>query len=100
MIAEATAQIGHKEFTAHGLRKNAAKALAEAGCTIHELMAITGHKTLKLAMHYSKGAAQKRLAQEAMDKLETATKVANSRTIGEPKVANLIGKSGKTAISS
>jgi integrase len=99
MVAEATAQIGHKEYTAHGLRKNAAKALAEADCTIHQIMAITGHKTLKLAMHYSKGAAQKRLAQEAIDKLESATKVANSRTIGEPKVANLIDKPGKTAIS-
>jgi integrase len=99
MVAEATAQIGHKEYTAHGLRKNAAKALAEADCTIHQIMAITGHRTLKLAMHYSKGAAQKRLAQEAINKLESATKVANSRTIGEPKVANLIDRSGKKAVS-
>jgi integrase len=99
MIAEATAQIGRKEYTAHGLRKNAAKALAEAGCTIHQIMAITGHKSLSLAMHYSKGAAQKRLAQEAIDKLESATKVANPRTIEEPKVANLIDKPGKKAAS-
>lgn len=99
MVAEATAQVGHKEYTAHGLRKNAAKALAEAGCTIHQIMAITGHKSLQLAMHYSKGAAQKRLAQEAIDKLENAMKVANPRTIGEPKVANLVDKSGKKAMS-
>ena len=32
------AQIGHKEYAAHGLRKNAAKA----GCTIQKIMAITG----------------------------------------------------------
>jgi hypothetical protein len=35
MIAESTARIGAKEYTAHGLRKNAAIALAEAGCTVH-----------------------------------------------------------------
>ena len=41
MIAESTARIGAKEYTAHGLRKNAAIALAEAGCTVHQIMAIT-----------------------------------------------------------
>jgi integrase len=80
MIAEATAQIGAKEYTAHGLRKNAAIALAEAGCTVHQIMAITGHKTWKQAMHYTQRAGQKQLAQQAMDKLEAATKVANPGT--------------------
>jgi integrase len=97
MIAEATEQIGAKEYTAHGLRKNAAIALAEANCIPHQIMAITGHKTLKQVMHYSKGAAQKRLAQEAIDKLESATKVANPRTFAEPKVANFAEKQGKKA---
>ena len=77
MIAEATAQIGAKEYTAHGLRKNAAKALADAGCTVHQIMAITGHKTLRQAMHYTKQANQRDLAQEAM---KARTKVANRRT--------------------
>jgi integrase len=99
MIAEATTQIGHKQYTAHGLRKNAAKALAEAGCTVHQIMAITGHKTLRQAMHYAKGAAQKQLAEEAIGKLESATKVANPRTFAEPKVANPIEKSGKKSVS-
>jgi integrase len=85
MIAEATAQIGHKEYTAHGLRKNAAIALAEADCTVHQIMAITGHKTLKQAMHYTKGVAQKRLAREAIDKLESAGRVANPGTSGVRK---------------
>jgi integrase len=80
MIAEATAQIGAKQYTAHGLRKNAAQALAEAGCTVHQIMAITGHKTWKQAMHYTKRVAQKQLAQQAIDKLESATKLANPRT--------------------
>ena len=35
----------------------------------------------------------------AIDKLENAMKVANPRTIGEPKVANLVDKPGKKAMS-
>lgn len=80
MIAEATAEIGAGQYTAHGLRKNAAIALAEADCTVHQIMAITGHKTWKQAMHYTQRAAQKQLAQQAIDKLETKTQVANPRT--------------------
>ncbi len=45
MVTVATARIGAKECSAHGLRCNAAVALAEADCTVHQIMAITGHKT-------------------------------------------------------
>jgi integrase len=83
MIQEATAQVGAKEYTAHGLRKNAAIALAEADCTVQQIMAITGHKTWKEAMRYTQRREQRKLAQQAMDKLETATKVANPRTTGQ-----------------
>jgi integrase len=78
MIAEATERIGCGDYTAHGLRKNAAQALAEAGCTVHQVMAITGHRTWKQAMHYTQQASQKKLAQQAIDQLE----VANPRTSG------------------
>ncbi len=83
MIAGATAQIGAKEYTAHGLRKNAAIALAEAECSVPQIMAITGHKTFKQAMHYTRQAAQKGLARQAIDRLEkheARFKVANPRT--------------------
>ncbi len=80
MIADAAAEIGAEEYTAHGLRKNAAKALAEAGCTVHQIMAITGHKSWKQAMHYTQKAAQRGMARQAIDKLEAKTKVANPRT--------------------
>ncbi len=53
----------------HGLRKAAARRLAEAGCTVHEIMAITGHKTLKEVERYTKAAGQQRLAQAAIDRL-------------------------------
>jgi integrase len=72
MVAEATAQIGAKEYTAHGLRKNAAVALAEADCTVQQIMAITGHKTWKEAMGYTQRREQRKLAQQAIDKLEVA----------------------------
>jgi integrase len=53
----------------HGLRYSAAKMLAEAGCTPHQIAAITCHATLAMVQKYSKAAEQKRLATEAMAKL-------------------------------
>lgn len=34
------------ECTSHGLRKAACRRLAEVGCSVHEIAAISGHKTL------------------------------------------------------
>jgi integrase len=53
----------------HGLRKNATAALVEAGCSVQQVQAITGHVTLEMVAHYGRGADQKRLAKEAMRKL-------------------------------
>ena len=55
--------------TAHGLRKAAARRLAEAGCTTHQIAAITGHQTLKEVERYTRAVAQKTLAASAMDKV-------------------------------
>ena len=38
---------GLRGCSAHGLRKAAARRLAEAGCSTHEIAAITGHASLK-----------------------------------------------------
>jgi integrase len=54
----------------HGLRHTAGRALAEAGCSAHEIQAITGHRTLQMVEHYTKAARQKRLASAAITKLE------------------------------
>jgi integrase len=54
--------------SAHGLRKATARRLAEAGCTTHEIAAITGHATLSEVQRYTKAANQIRLARAAMDK--------------------------------
>lgn len=56
--------------TFHGLRKTAAAALAEVGCSDREIMAITGHTTSSMVTRYTAGADQKRRAKSAMAKLE------------------------------
>lgn len=56
----------------HGLRKTAAKTLAEAGCTAHEIMAITGHKSLTEVQRYCDAARQKVSAKAAILKLQNA----------------------------
>ena len=53
---------------AHGLRKAAARRLAEAGCSAHEIMAVTGHKTPSEVERYTRAAEQERLNAAAMAK--------------------------------
>lgn len=60
--------IGIKDRSIHGLRKSAASKLAEAGCTIHQIQAITGHTSVKEIENYTRAVDQRRLAQEAMEK--------------------------------
>ena len=43
-----------RQCSAHGLRKAAARRLAEAGCTMHEIAAITGHASLSEVQRYTK----------------------------------------------
>lgn len=54
---------------AHGLRKAAARRLAEAGCSAHQIMSITGHRTLKEVERYTRAAAQRGLASSAMERI-------------------------------
>ena len=53
----------------HGLRKAAARRLAEAGCSANEIGAITGHRTLSEITRYTAAADQARLAERAMDRM-------------------------------
>ena len=61
-----------KGLNVHGLRKLAAASLADAGCSTHEIMAITGHKTLSMVQLYTASADQERLAHAAIDRLHGA----------------------------
>ena len=51
-----------------GLRKSAAVALIDAGCTPHQAMAITGHKTAQMLELYAKRRDQEKLARAGMKK--------------------------------
>jgi integrase/recombinase XerD len=63
-------QAGLVHCTAHGLRKATAGRLAERGATAHEIMAITGHRTLQEVERYTRTARQAKLADSAMAKLK------------------------------
>jgi integrase len=52
----------------HGLRKAALTGLADAGCTAHEIAAISGHTSLREVERYTRAADQVRLAKAAMAK--------------------------------
>jgi integrase len=64
--------------TFHGLRKAALTRLADAGCSAHEIAAISGHKSLKEVERYTRNADQARLARAAM-----------VRTLNEPGTASV-----------
>ena len=51
-----------------GLRKAACRRLAEAGCSANEIMAMSGHATMKELVRYTKAADQARLARNALAK--------------------------------
>ena len=55
--------------SAHGLRKAAARRLAEIGCSANQIAAITGHASISEVQRYTKAADRKHLAREAMNKL-------------------------------
>jgi integrase len=63
---------GLPHCSAHGLRKAAARRLAEAGCTANEIAAITGHASLREVARYTRAADQRRLAAAAMAKVSKA----------------------------
>jgi integrase len=65
---DACDQAGLPHCSPHGLRKAAARRLAEAGCTAHEIGAITGHASLAELVRYTRAADQRRLAEAAMAK--------------------------------
>jgi site-specific recombinase XerD len=52
----------------HGLKKAGMRRAAEDGGTAHELMSLSGHRTLSEVQRYTKGADNKRLADSLMAK--------------------------------
>ena len=70
-----------------GLKKGGMRRLAEAGNTTHELMAISGHRTLSEVQRYTEDADQKQLADTCMAKKRGQSENAS--------VANLGARGGK-----
>lgn len=58
-----------RSYRAHGLRKAALRAAAHAGCTLHELMALSGHSSAKQLQEYLEEIEQEFMADSAIDKL-------------------------------
>ncbi len=56
----------------HGVRKAAARRLAEAGCSAHEIKSITGHTTLKEVQRYTEAVEREALAERAILKVQKA----------------------------
>jgi len=72
-----------KGYSAHGLRKTMGDQLAENDATAKEIMAFLGHKTMAEADRYTRGADQKRLARQALEKLRKGTE--QKRNLANPK---------------
>ena len=67
-------EAGLSNVPLHGLRKAAARRLAEAGCSSFEVASITGHASLREVERYTRSAAQERLAEQAITKTENYTR--------------------------
>jgi integrase len=76
-----------KQCSAHGLRKAAARRLADEGATAHQIAAITGHKSLSEVARYTRAADQARLAREAVElrRREAAKAPTTERRTGSGK---------------
>lgn len=79
-FSECAAKAGVRSgLSPHGLRKAAARRMAEAGCTPHQIAAITGHQTLAEVERYTKEVNQKQLATAAVTHLGRPKREQNSK---------------------
>lgn len=72
-----------KHRNIHGLRKLAATQLAQAGCTLHEIAAITGHQSLGMIQLYTRSLDQELAAEEAHKKLRKRREIVRSLQNGK-----------------
>src|SRR5262249_29432907 len=83
-------EAGARGFSACGLRKASMTRLAKAGCSVHEIQAFSGHKTLSEIAHYTSSVEQAALARKAMAK--TPTKLSkNAKMRAKTTAENLDG---------
>ena len=75
---EACVAAGLHDHSAHGCRKIGAPRAAENGATVAQLNAIFGWTGTAMASLYTQAADRKRLAREAMEKIEAKNEIATS----------------------
>ncbi len=80
---------GLSRLSAHGLRKAAARRLAEAGRSEHEIQSWTGISDPKVLRVYTAAAQQKRLASASGGALSRAE---SGTTVGEPQIPPLANR--------
>jgi len=83
-------EAGLQGCTAHGLRKAAARRMAEDDRSGHQIMAITGHTTLKEVDRYTRAANQRKLAGQAFPSRQAPTQKVpqiSENSEGETKAA-------------
>ncbi len=68
-FSDAARAAGLTDRSLHGLRKSAARRLAEAGCSTKQIAAVTGHASLREVERYTLAAEQETLARDALEKL-------------------------------
>jgi integrase len=61
-----TREAGLSGCPLHGLRKACCRRLAEAGCTVHEIKAISGHKSIAEVERYTRAVDQNAMAERAI----------------------------------
>jgi integrase len=59
-------EAGLKNCPLHGLRKACCRRFAEAGCSVHEIKAISGHKSIGEVERYTRAVDQKAMAKRAI----------------------------------
>jgi integrase len=82
------------ECSFHGLRKAALTRLADAGKTVHQIAAVSGHKTLKEIERYTRTADQRRLAREALLGEQKGTESVEPQPARVSKSMKVLGKNG------
>lgn len=66
--------------SSHGLRKAACRRLAEAGCSEHQIAAISGHESLSEVRRYTRAANRAGMARDAMATVTAAFPQARTGT--------------------
>lgn len=88
------ASIGIEGLTFHGLRHTTGTALAEAGASEHEIMAVLAHTTQQMASRYTRKVQRRRLAESGMAKLEAAVRAQDREHERNVKKGNRAGRKG------